>query len=197
MCGLMSEPSSSSPDPLHQLLDALVRQGTLSPDQATQLYSAADARAAAGAGPGQVPVPSAGWPLRDRLRAAASAIGGALGLAAVFVALQLSVGDFQWKTFLVMAGITVALAIGAAAWYFALSAAPHSRWVTSVLAAFAIKTLGLTILGPWGHKDAVPYLVGLLMIGLGAAGYWYLKGPRSPSPPSWAGSSSSTSSPST
>jgi hypothetical protein len=99
-----------------------------------------------------------------------------MAFAGLVLAAQLSPADFKWKTFLVMAAITVVLAVGAAVWYVALAAVPHSRWTASVLGAFAVKGLGFTILAPWGDKDAVPYLVGLLMIGLGGAGYWYLRG---------------------
>jgi hypothetical protein len=170
----MSTTTPSASDPLSQSLDSLVRQGTLSPAQATELYSAAEARTSGV--PGEAPPPSAGWPLYDRLRAGATTLGGALAFATVLVASELSRGDFKGSPFAVMAVITVALAIGAAIWYVSLAAVPHSRWVASVLGAFAIKSLGFTILGPWGDADAVPYLVGLLMIALGAAGYWYLKG---------------------
>ncbi|HYJ70737.1 MAG TPA: hypothetical protein VEX15_24035 [Nocardioidaceae bacterium] len=120
--------------------------------------------------------PSAGWPFRDRLRAGATTFGGAMAFAGLLLAGELTGGEFKWKTFLVMAGITVVLAVGCAVWYVALAAVPHSRWTASVLGAFAVKGIGLTILAPWSDKDAVPYLVGFGMIALGAAGYWFLRG---------------------
>jgi hypothetical protein len=165
----MTSPSTS--DPLSQSLDSLVRAGTLSPDQASRLYSAAGER-----GPIDHMHPSAGWPFLDRLRAGVTAFGGAMAFAGLLLAGELSRADFKWNTFLVMAAITVVLAVGSAVWYVGLSTVPHSRWTASVLGAFAVKGLGFTILAPWGDKDAVPYLVGLLMIVLGGAGYWYLRG---------------------
>jgi hypothetical protein len=170
----MSTTSPGTFDPLAQSLDSLVRQGTLRPEQASELYSAAEARTPSG--PIEPPPPSARWPFHDRIRAGATAFGGALALGTVLLASQLSGGEFKWSTFGVMGVITIGLAIGAAAWYVALAAVPHSRWTASVLAAFAIKSLGLTILAPWGDKDAVVYLVGLGMVALSAAGYWFLRG---------------------
>ncbi len=164
----------STVDPLSQSLEGLVRQGTLSPMQASELYSAAEARTPAG--PIEPPPPSAGWPLYDRVRAGATALGGALALATVLLCADLSGGEFKGPSFSVMAVITVGLAVGAAAWYLLLSAVPHSRWTASVLAAFAIKSLGITIIAPWSDKDAVVYLVGFGMVALSAAGYWYLRG---------------------
>jgi hypothetical protein len=99
-----------------------------------------------------------------------------MAIAGLLLAAELTRGDFKWNTFLVMVGITVVLAIGSAVWYLGLAAVPHSRWTASVLGAFAVKGLGFTILAPWGDNDAVPYLVGLLMMALGGAGYWYLRG---------------------
>jgi hypothetical protein len=170
----MSTTSSVTFDPLAHSLDSLVRQGTLTPDQATELYSAADARTPSG--PVEPPPPSARWPFHDRLRVGATALGGALALATVILAAALSDGEFKWSTFGVSGLITIGLAVGAAVWYSALAAVPPSRWTASVLAAFAIKSLGVTILAPWADKDWVPYLVGLGMMAVSAAGYWYLRG---------------------
>lgn len=161
-------------DPLSQSLESLVRQGTLSPIQASELYSAAEARTPVG--PIEPPPPSAGWPLYDRVRAGATALGGALALATVLLCADLSGGEFKGRAFSVMALITIGLAVGAAAWYVLLAAVPHSRWTASVLGAFAIKSLGFTLIAPWADKDAVVYLVGLGMVALSAAGYWYLRG---------------------
>jgi hypothetical protein len=173
----MSTTTPSASDPLAQSLDSLVRQGTLSPAQASELYAAGGSRVPRG--PGDEPSPSAGWPLYDRLRAGATAFGAALAFAALLTAFVLSsndADDFTWSTFIVTAGLTIALAVGAAAWYTALAAVPHSRWTASVLGAFAILGLGLTILGPWGDQDALLYLVGFGMAAAGAAGYWFLRG---------------------
>ena len=170
----MSTTSPVTFDPLAHSLDSLVRQGALTPDQATELYSAAEARTPSG--PVEPPPPSARWPFRDRIRVGATALGGALALAAVLLAAALSDGEFKWSTFGVGGLITIGLAVGAAAWYFVMAAVPHSRWTASVLAAFAIKSLGITILAPWSDKDWVPYVVGLGMVAVSAAGYWYLRG---------------------
>jgi hypothetical protein len=170
----MSMTSPSTSDPLARSLDSLVRQGTLSPGQASELYSAAESRTPVG--PVEPAPPSAGWPLYDRIRAGATAFGGALALATVLLASTLSDGEFKWSTFGIAGLITIGLSIGAAAWYFAFSAVAHSRWTASVLAAFAIKGAGVTLLAPWASKDAVPYLVGVGMVALSVAGYWYLRG---------------------
>jgi hypothetical protein len=170
----MSTTSPDTSDPLSQSLDSLVRQGALRPDQASALYYAAEARTPSG--PIEPPPPSARWPFHDRIRVGATALGGALALATVVLAAALSDGEFKWSTFGVSGLITIGLAVGAAAWYFALAAVPHSRWTASVLAAFAIKSLGVTILAPWSDNDWVPYLVGLGMVAVSAAGYWYLRG---------------------
>src|SRR5262245_53019861 len=170
----MSMTTPSTVDPLSQSLEGLVRQGTLSPMQASELYSAAEARTPVG--PIEPPPPSAGWPLYDRVRAGATALGGALALATVLLCADLTGGEFKGPSFTVMAVITVGLAVGAAAWYLLLAAVPHSRWTASVFAAFAIKSLGLTIIAPWSDKDALVYLVGFGMVALSAAGYWYLRG---------------------
>ncbi|HEU0289054.1 MAG TPA: hypothetical protein VFR22_18535 [Nocardioidaceae bacterium] len=142
--------------------------------QASELYSAAQARTPVG--PIEPPPPSAGWPLYDRVRAGATALGGALALGTVLLCADLSGGEFKGPAFSVMAVITIGLAVGAAAWYVLLAAVPHSRWTASVLGAFAIKSLGFTLIAPWADKDAVVYLVGLGMVALSAAGYWYLRG---------------------
>ena len=170
----MSMTTPHTADPLSQSLESLVRQGTLSPIQASELYSAAEARTPVG--PIEPPPPSAGWPLYDRVRAGATALGGALALATVLLCADLSGGEFKGRAFSVMALITIGLAVGAAAWYVLLAAVPHSRWTASVLGAFAIKSLGFTLIAPWADKDAVVYLVGLGMVALSAAGYWYLRG---------------------
>lgn len=171
----MSTTTPSTSDPLTQSLDSLVRQGTLTPNQATELYNAAESRPSGGP-PLEPPPPSAGWPFFDRLRAGATAFGGALGFAALLLASVLSDGEFKGSTFGVMAAITVTLGVGAATWRVSLAAVPHSRWTASVLGAFAIKGLGFTILAPWGDKDAVTYLVALGMMALGIAGFWFMRG---------------------
>ena len=170
----MSMTTPHTADPLSQSLESLVRQGTLNPMQASELYSAAQARTPVG--PIEPPPPSAGWPLYDRVRAGATALGGALALGTVLLCADLSGGEFKGRAFSVMALITIGLAVGAAAWYVLLAAVPHSRWTASVLGAFAIKSLGFTLIAPWADKDAVVYLVGLGMVALSAAGYWYLRG---------------------
>jgi hypothetical protein len=173
VCGFMSTTTPSASDPLSQSLDSLVRQGTLSPAQASDVYAAAEARSRVGPDDGS---PSAGWPLYDRMRAGATVFGAALAFAALLTAFVLSASEFKWSTFVVMAAITIALAVGAAAWYIALAAVPHSRWTASVLGAFAVLGAGFSILAPWGDKDAMLYLVGFGIAAAGAAGYWFLRG---------------------
>ncbi len=98
-----------------------------------------------------------------------------LAVTALFVAATLAANrDFEWKTFIVLVGVTAAFAAGAAACDRLLPADDNRRWLTSLLATLAIFGLGLTLL-PW-DKDPLVYLAGLVMLAGGIVGYWLLKG---------------------
>lgn len=183
----MRYPSSPS-DPLVDSLDPLVNRGTLSPEQANEVYRAVrNGPSAPASGGDETTQTKTGWQ-RSRLLAGLSVFGATLLVAALSIAsinseqsLAPLVGaedaddGFNGKAFAVMLLITLFLAAAAVASHLLLRRRPSALLVTSVLAAFTLFALPTTLGATW-DGDGLVYLGGVLLLLGGAGGYWYLKG---------------------
>ncbi len=155
-------------------LDPLVRDGTLTPEQAGRVYSAVRPVSTSGTPAGLL----GQWSLRDRAIAAVAVIGGALAVAGLLVAASLaSSRGFEWKTFVVMLVAVAVLLGGAAVAEVLLPKGSASRWLAAVLLTLGIIGTGSSILAMWGDTSGIDYLAGLLMLAGGVAGYYLLRAP--------------------
>ena len=172
-------------DPIFAALDPLVRDATLSPDQANELYRAvvrAGTTASPSTAPGvqppaviSVPAPSvpdvrrpAGW-TRPAAGAGLGTVGLGLLASAYAISFLLAVDDFGWNTFLGM----VAPIVVASLVVVASEIAPGEdelRTLAAVAGSLAIVGLALTIWAT-GDSGSLSYVGGLVMLLGGLAGY--------------------------
>lgn len=160
-------------------VDSLVRDGTLTPDQAGRVYAR---MRDGGVGAGATSVVASDtdrprWTLPLRAAAAAAVIGAAVLLGALLVANDLAQQeDFNWKAFLiVLIGALGLAAVGAAS--ALLGAVPdHRRWVASAVIASSIFAAAVALDIVLRDQDWVNYITGALMLVAGLAAYLWLRG---------------------
>lgn len=179
--------SSGPSDPLVESLNPLVNRGTLSPEQANEVYRAVSSAQSQPGQPSGDASSATGWQ-RPRLLAGVSVLGATLLLAALSIASansEQSVSQvvngtsvdesFPGKQFALMLLITLFLAAAAAASHVLLTGRPYARLISSVLAAFTLLALVTTVGSTW-DAEALIYLGGIVLLVGGLAGYWLLKG---------------------
>jgi hypothetical protein len=167
--------SPAGQDRLYASLNPLVMDGTLTPHQADRVYSAVGG--AAGTTPAPVAAVAPGWD-RSRLFAALTVLATGLLATAYLVASVVNGSEgTQWKSTTLLLGTAAFVGAAAAVWLLLLEGNGWSTWVSGVLGAVALAglTFSILVLGSEG-TDALVYVTGLLMLGGGAAGYWFLKG---------------------
>jgi MFS family permease len=164
-------------DPTYVKVDSLVRDGTLTPAQASTVYE----RMRSGT-EGSTSVTTAEprqrrWTLPLRAVGGAALLGAATLLGALLVARELAdTVDFNWKAFLVLLiGALALIAVGVAA---ALrgSEPEHRRWLASGLVATGILAGALALDVPLRNQDWANYLIGAFLVLAGAAAYFWLRG---------------------
>ena len=157
-------------------LNGLVVDGTLTPHQADQVYRAvASTGPHASAAPGATDAGASGWN-RQRLLAALGVLGAGLLATAYIVAASVdSEQDFGWKTTVLMAGVTVVLAAGAAVAYAQLRHRAWAPWLAGVLGALALAAFAFALVVLWDPEGLI-YLAGALMLLGGVAGFWSFGG---------------------
>ncbi len=176
------EPNTAPSDPMFARVDSLVRDGTLSAEQAGRVY--ARVREAGSETPaGATSVLAADtdtdtnrWTLPQRMSGGAAVLGAAVLLGALFVAGNLAdQDDFNWKAFLVVFVGAVALCAVAAATALLGGDPDHRRWIATVVAATGIVALALVLDILLQGKDWSEYLTGALMVVAGVAAYLWLR----------------------
>jgi hypothetical protein len=159
-------------DRLYASLNPLVMNGTLTPQQADEVYRAVGSAGVEGESGGEI---AAGWDRARLLAAVAVLAGGLLGAPYLISAGIVSDAGPAWKTVLGLVGVTLVLAAGAAVLLLLLKGRPWAGWVAGVLGASALAAFAIGIVVLWDH-DALFYLTGVIMLLGGAAGFWFLKG---------------------
>jgi len=170
------DPNSTVTDPMYEKVDSLVRDGTLTPAQADNVYQRVRE-------PGGVTSAVASdrerrrWTLPRRAAGGAAMVGAGLLLGSLLVARFLAdQEDFNWKAFVVvLVGALALTAVGAVA---ALRGhdADHRRWVASGLIATGIAAAALALAIVLRDQDWASYLTGGLMLVAGLAAYVWLRG---------------------
>ncbi len=170
--------SRGSPDPVYAQVDALVRDGTLAPEQADRVYSRLrETSTGASLIPGEVPGGRRRWTLPLRAGGAAAVLGAGVLLGALGVAWGLAQqATFNWYAFLVVLVGAVALCVVAAVCALMGSDREHRGWVASVVLAAGIFALALAFAVVLRQQDWSAYVVGALMLVAGIAAYAWLRG---------------------
>lgn len=167
----MSNPQSP-PDPFFASLDSLVHDGTISGEQAARVYAVTTPPSHLAA-PGSTGVAESGSV--PRLMVALGIFAAALVASGFLVTSNLiSTHGFEWKTFLPMAAITIALGAGSLANWALTTRDTASHVFTGTLATLSVVGVGITINAPWDHVWLV-YLAGIVMFLGGVAGFWFLR----------------------
>ncbi len=172
-------PSGNYPsDPLFLSVDTLVRDGTLSPDQANRVYHTV--RDSAGATM-RLPTPTRGHLLRpDRVAVAGACmlLGGGLVLSGGVVADILATNrhTFNWRAFIVVLGATVVLLAAAGAVDLLDRGMAERTRLASGLAGLGAVGAGLSVDAGFSDHGGSGYVAGLLILAVSVAGYVVLRG---------------------
>lgn len=168
--------NDANPDPLFAALNPLVIDGTLSGPQADRVHRVlADKNAPLTVGADE-PVVGDSVGLRQRIMPGLVALGSALAFVAVVVAGEVSENKegFDEKSFAVGLVVTLALGAACAASKLLLHRSIRVRWSISLLATTALLSLAVLILVSW-DEESVIYVAGLLLMGIGLAGYLWIR----------------------
>jgi hypothetical protein len=171
-------PGSYPSDPLFTSIDALVRDGTLTPDQANRVYhSVRDSGGATMRMPAAAREPSRS-PNRVVVTGACLLLGAGLLLSGGVVADILATNhrEFNWRAFVVVLGATLALLAAAAAVDLLDKGVAERTWLASGLAALGAVGAGLSVDSAFNDHGGSGYAAGLLILALSVAGYVALRG---------------------
>jgi hypothetical protein len=160
-------------DALFASLNPLVMDGTLTPNQADQVYDAV--RWGVGRSTDVDTRRSEGWD-RARLWTAMAVLTAGLLSTTYLVAWVVdSERGFGWKTFVFILGVTLVLAAAAVVCLLRVPTRVWAVWLSGLLGALALTAFAVGIVVLW-EPDALVYVSSIVLLLGGAAAYWSLRG---------------------